>query len=66
MTTRRAKAHQLLVRSERNLKKAFRTHNLFVRGLYLFSSEVGYSRYVNEWKKKKQPRGTAGGCMNGN
>lgn len=53
MTTRRAKAHQLLVRSERNLKKAFRTHNLFVRGLYLFSSEVGYSRYVNEWKKKK-------------
>lgn len=54
MTTRRAKAHQLLVRSERNLKKAFRTHNLFVRGLYLFSSEVGYSRYVNEWKNAKQ------------
>ena len=61
MATQRAKAHQLLVRSERNLKKAFRTHNLFVRGLYLFSSEVGYSRYVNEWKKKKQPRGTAEG-----
>ena len=63
MTTRRAKAHQKLVRSERNLKKAFRTHNLFVRGLYLFSSEVWYSQYVVEWKKKKQPRGTAGGYM---
>lgn len=54
MATQRAKAHQLLARSERNLKTAFRTHNLFVRGLYLFSSEVGYSRYVDEWKKKKQ------------
>lgn len=55
MATQRAKAHQLLVRSERNLKTAFRTHNFFVRGLYSFSSEVGYSRYVDEWKKKKQP-----------
>lgn len=53
MATQRAKAHQLLVRSERNLKKEFRTHNLFIRGLYSFSSEVGYSRYVNEWKKEK-------------
>lgn len=54
MATQRAKAHQLLVRSERNLKTASRTHNLFVRGLYSFSSEVSYSRYVDEWKKKKQ------------
>ena len=53
MATQRAKAHQLLVRSERNLKTAFRTHNFFIRGLYSFSSEVGYSRYVDEWKKKK-------------
>lgn len=54
MATQRAKAHQLLVRFERNLKTASRTHNFFVRGLYSFFSEVGYSRYVDEWKKKKQ------------
>lgn len=54
MTTRRAKAHQKLVRSERNLKKAFRTHNLFTQGLYLFSSVMSYSRYVKEWKNAKR------------
>lgn len=56
MTTRRAKVHRLLVCYEKNAKRALREPGL---GLMSFVSTPNAWNWYGQWKKKKQPRGTA-------
>lgn len=58
MTTRRAKAHQLLVHYEKNAKKALRAKGLIECLIHLDCAVKARNWYV-QYKKKKQPRGTA-------
>lgn len=53
MATQRAKAHQKLVRSERNLKKAFRSSDPLEQRFYLFCAVASHKQYSVQWKKKK-------------
>lgn len=60
MTTRRAKAHHIMVRYEKNVKNAVRSSDPLAQCFYVFCAAAAYHRYVVKWKKrKKQPRGTA-------
>ena len=58
MTTRRAKAHQLLVHYEKNAKRAPRAKGLIECLRYLDRAAEAWNWYV-QYKMKKQPRGTA-------
>lgn len=60
MTTRRAKAHRDLVHYEENAKRSLRAKDLIECLIYLDRAAEARNWYV-EWKKKKQPRGTAEG-----
>lgn len=60
MATRRAKAHRDLVHSEENAKRSIRVKGLIECLRYLGRAVEAWNWYV-EWKKKKQPRGTAEG-----
>lgn len=53
MTTRRAKAHRLLVHYEKNAKKALRAKGLIECLIYLDCAAEARFEYVNQWKKKK-------------
>ena len=58
MATRRAKAHRDLVHYGKNAKRALRAPDLIGTLIYLgHASEAWYC--YGQWKKKKQPRGTA-------
>jgi len=63
MTTRRGEAHHIMVRYEKNIKNALRSSDPLAQGFYAFCAAAARNRYVTKWKKKKQPRGTAGGCV---
>lgn len=62
MTTRRAKAHRLLVHYEKNAKRSIREKDLIECLRYLGRAAEARNWYV-QYKKKKQPRETAGGCV---
>lgn len=53
MTTRRAKAHQLLVHYEENAKRSLRATALIECLIYLDRAAEARFEYVNQWKKKK-------------
>lgn len=53
MTTRRAKAHQLLVHYEENAKRLLRATALIECLIYLDRAAEARFEYVNQWKKKK-------------
>ena len=65
MATQRAKAHRDLVHYEENAKRSLRATAPIECLRYLDRAAEAWNWYV-QYKKKKQPRGTAGGCMNGN
>ena len=58
MTSRRANAHHIMVRYEKNAKRALRAKGLIECLIYLDRAAEARNWYV-QYKKKKQPRGTA-------
>ena len=62
MATQRAKAHRDLVHSEENAKRSIRAKGLIECLIYLGRAAEARNWYV-QYKKKKQPRGTAGGYV---
>ena len=62
MATQRAKAHRDLVHSEENAKRSIRAKGLIECLIYLGRAAEARNWYI-QYKKKKQPRGTAGGCV---
>ena len=62
MTTRRAKVHRDLVHCEENAKHSLRAKGLIERLIYLDRAVEAQGWYL-QWKKKKQPRGTAESYM---
>lgn len=53
MTTRRAKAHHIMVRYEKNIKNALRSSDPLAQGFYGFCAAAAHYRYVVKWKKEK-------------
>lgn len=57
MTTRRGEAHHIMVRSERNLKKAFRSSDPLAQRFYLFCAVAAHQQYSAKWKEAKKHAG---------